>query len=128
FLKELAGGPARPITPPGIAVYANTVSPDGRKLAVPCATGGWCVQPLEGGPATPLPQTADMQVLSWTGDGSGLYLRDAQRQPARLFRLTLASGRLEPWKELSPRDTSGVVNVHAVAVTPDGSAWAYSYA
>jgi dipeptidyl aminopeptidase/acylaminoacyl peptidase len=129
FLKELAGGPARPVTAPGVAVYANTVSPDGRQLAAPCASGGgWCLQPLEGGPASPLPGTADRDVIGWAAGGEALFLRDHERRPARLFRLSLATSRWEPWKELSPRDTSGVVNIHAVAVTPDGRAWAYSYA
>lgn len=129
FFKELAGGAARPITPPGVTIYANTVSPDGERLAVPCVSGlGWCVQPIEGGPATPLPGTVDKQVMGWTADGKALYLRDAEPQrPLRIYRLALDTFRLEPWKELAPRDTSGVMSVPAVAVTPDGHAWAYSY-
>jgi hypothetical protein len=75
-----------------------------------------------------LPHTVDRKVLGWDKAGEALYLRDSERRPARLHRLTLKTGRVEPWKELSPRDTSGVANIHAVAVTPDGGAWAYSYA
>jgi eukaryotic-like serine/threonine-protein kinase len=129
FLREVSGGLARPLTPPGVAVHGNTVSPDGRTIAVPCVTGeGWCLQPLDGGPAVPVPGTRGMTVLGFTEDNTALYLRDKSRRPANIFRLTLGSGKLEPWRELSPRDTSGVVNIHAVAVTPDGRAWAYSYA
>jgi eukaryotic-like serine/threonine-protein kinase len=37
------------------------------------------------------------------------------------------SGRKELWKDLSPPDTAGVTNAGALAVTPDGKFYAYSY-
>lgn len=126
YVRPLSEGPARAFTPPGVAVWQNTLSPDGSALAAPCGER-WCLYPLAGGASRPLAGTEDRVVIGW-GDDDTLYLRDPQRLPARLFRLHLASGQLEPWREIAPADRSGVVGINHVAVTPDGRAYAYSFA
>jgi hypothetical protein len=41
--------------------------------------------------------------------------------------LDLATARRELWKELGPKDVSGVRSINRVSITPDGSAYAYSF-
>jgi eukaryotic-like serine/threonine-protein kinase len=126
YVRPLGSGPARAFTPPGVAVWQHTVSPDGSLLAAPCGEA-WCLYPLAGGTPQPIAATRDRTVIGW-GDGDSLFLRDPQRLPARLFRLHLPTGRVEPWREIAPADRSGVVGINNVAVTPDGRAYAYSFA
>jgi hypothetical protein len=126
YLRALSGGPARPFTPPGVAVFHVTLSPDGTVLAAPCGER-WCLYPLAGGDARPIPGTEGRSVVGWSGPDV-LYLRDAQVLPARLYRVHLSSGDVEPWREIAPADRAGVVGINSVAVTPDGRAYAYSFA
>jgi eukaryotic-like serine/threonine-protein kinase len=126
FVQDLAGGAARAVTPEGVGVYRDTVSPDGRVLVAPCAAGQ-CLYPLAGGePERLAVLPADATPLGWAGPHS-LYMRENVRIPARLHRLDLATGRATPWKELGPADRTGVTSVNAVAITPDGGSYAYSY-
>ena len=125
YVRPIGSGPARAFTRPGVAVWQNTVSPDGSALAAPCGER-WCLYPLGAGEPRPIPGTEGRWVIGWGGDDT-LYLRDPQRLPVRLFRLHLPTGRVEPWREIAPADRSGVVGINQVAVTPDGRAYAYSF-
>ena len=126
YVRALSGGPAHAFTPAGVAVFQDTLSPDGTLLAAPC-DAQWCLYPLAGGEARPLPGTDGRTVIGWSG-ADVLYLRDAQVLPARVFRLHLSTGQVEPWREIAPADRSGVIGINQVAVTPDGRAYAYSLA
>ncbi len=48
--------------------------------------------------------------------------------PALVFKIDVASGRRALWKELSPANRVGGGSVLAARVTPDGRAYAYTYA
>lgn len=126
YVRSLAGGPPRPFTPPGVGVWDHTVSPDGLSLAAPCGSQ-WCLYPIAGGEPRPIPGTAERMVIGW-GDGDTLWLRDRARVPAVISRLTLSTGKVDPWREIAPPDLSGVANISSVAVTADGKAYAYSFA
>ncbi|HVR70972.1 MAG TPA: winged helix-turn-helix domain-containing protein [Vicinamibacteria bacterium] len=128
YVRDLAGGTPRPVTPPGVAVHRDTVTPDGRYLAAACGKQA-CLYPIDGGEEPrPIPGTEGMSLLSW-GDGGVLYLREHKgHPPTRILRLDTATGRRETWRELAPPDPSGVVSVGNVALTRDGGAYAYNYA
>jgi hypothetical protein len=131
YVRELAGGPARPVTPEGITVVRDTVTVDDGALAAPCAPPNAkqaCLYPLDGaGEPRPIPGTEGRSVLSW-GDKGALYLREGRSFPARIFRLDTATGHAESWRELAPLDRAGVVGVGNIALTPDGRSYAYNYA
>ena len=112
YVRPLSGGPARAFTGQGVAVWHDTVSPDGSALAAPCGER-WCLYPLAGGDPQPIAHTEGMSVVGW-GDGETLYLRAPERLPVQLFRLHLPSGRLSPWREIAPADRSGVVGINHV--------------
>jgi DNA-binding winged helix-turn-helix (wHTH) protein len=125
YVRPIGSGPARAFTPPGVAVWLNTLSPDGSALAAPCGER-WCLYPLGGGEPRPIAGTEGRSVIGWGGDDT-LYLREPQRLPARLLRLHLPTARVEPWREIAPADRSGVVGINQVLVTPDGRAYAYTF-
>jgi hypothetical protein len=66
-------------------------------------------------------------VIRWSVDGRALFLRQDQgRTAVKISRLDLVSGHEEPWKELKPADPVGV-RIREVVMTPDGTAYAYSF-
>jgi hypothetical protein len=126
FVRALAGGLPQPITPPGVATWANTISPDGRHVAAPCGPGT-CLYPVDGGEPLPVPGLGDSDaVLGWYLPRT-LLVRSPPCLPVRIQLLDLESGQATRWLELAPTDRSGVVGMNAFAATPDGAAYAYSY-
>src|SRR5262249_39459993 len=59
YVKPLAGGPARPLTPEGVGLWTNALAPDGTAVAVP-GEGGIRIYPLDGGEPRPIPDSAKM--------------------------------------------------------------------
>ena len=57
-----------------------------------------------------------------------IWLRRGRDLPARIVRLDLASGREEPFREFTPADPTGIVDLIGFRVTRDGRHYAYSYA
>jgi hypothetical protein len=66
-------------------------------------------------------------VGGWTHDGRSLFVRRRGEVPLRVWKLDLATGRKEPWKELMPRDPAGVSTIAPVLITPDEKYYVYSY-
>ncbi len=129
------GGPERIVVAP-FALRSGSarnrplspVSPDGRFVAAAIATGGIVVLSLADGEARPLPGSGPNDLpTQWTADGRELFVFDPSRLPARISKVDLASGRQTLWREVEPVDRTGVAGVVKALVTPDGSAYAYSY-
>jgi hypothetical protein len=132
FLQDLRGGPPRPVTPEGVASEYPIPSPDGRWVAAgvdfrkePCL-----LYPLSGGTPRPIPGLErGEEPLRFDSRGTHLFVRtDPHHGPcARVARLSLLTGRKEPWRELCPPDTAGVPAVQFVYLTPDGAGHVYSF-
>ena len=117
-------GPFRPITPEGV-VGPFVVAPDGRTVAIQDATGNVTLYSVDGGP--PKPVTGEKGTpIHWSADGH-LFLRTPGRFPARIYRRNLTSGRVEPWRTLSPADPAGVVSVARVLLADDDVSYVYQY-
>ena len=128
YVQPLSGGKAEPISPEGMVLAA--VSPDGRFAAGFGADTDWHAR-LYATSAGDSPPAARFEQgdypIGWSSDPNVLYMRAAAvRLPAKIFRVTL-DGKREPWRELSPSDRDGVVEVRVVVMTPDASAYAYTY-
>jgi eukaryotic-like serine/threonine-protein kinase len=128
YIRDLTGGAPRPITPPGVVAFRNTITPDGKFLAAACGKQA-CLYPIDGGgEPTLIAGTESCMLLGWAEDGT-LYIRDMKRSPvARIFRLDPKTGRRELWRELGPPEMSGVVGVGNIALAVGGQAYAYNYA
>jgi eukaryotic-like serine/threonine-protein kinase len=126
YLRDFPEGKARAISPEGYQIFVNTVSPDGKSIAVRGPDGRLYLYPLEGGEPTPLPGLTSLdRLVGWTNDRKLYVFRRAA--PAQVFRYDPATGQKELWKELMPRDSAGVSEIGRVVPTPDGKAYAYVY-
>ena len=64
--------------------------------------------------------------IQWTPDSSAIYVYRPTEMPARVYRVTLAGGARELWKEFAPADPAGVYKIAPVLINPDGSSYAYN--
>ena len=49
--------------------------------------------------------------LQWSADGRSLFVREGGNQALRIFRLDLATGARQFWKELVPPDPAVLVDI-----------------
>src|SRR6266545_3134793 len=128
FVRDFAGGKARPLTPEGYRHFERAVSLDGRFAAVRGPDRRIYLYPLGGGEPTPLSGlTAEDVPVRFDREGRWLYFYRQGEVPLRLSRYEISSGRKETWKEVSPADTAGLSAINRMVTTPDGQAYAYSY-
>ena len=84
--------------------------------------------PLEGGEPKPFPTKLEDNdaIVRFEPDGKSMLV--AQRGvPARVFRVSLDSGRREEIRQITPPDPAGVQTVTAIHFSADGKSYAYSY-
>jgi hypothetical protein len=65
--------------------------------------------------------------VGWTADGQALWIFRRGDIPAQVYRLNIATGDRQPWKEVKPIDPAGVYSILDLEVAPDGSSYFYSY-
>ena len=127
-VQDLDGTSARAIAPVGVTMQtgSDAISPDGAWLAAIGPGRVVALYPIDGGMARQLPGVSPGDVPSrWSADGRLLYLF-RHSNPAPIYRLDLASGKKESWKEVGPSDPAGVTGIAHFQVTPDGRAYAYN--
>ena len=128
YIRDVGGGKPRALTPEGYFAYRGAISPDSKVFVARGPDRRIYLYPVEGGEPTPLAGLSVEDVpIRFTPDGRTLFLQRRGQLPAAIFRYDVASGRKEPWKELMPSDAAGLNNINRVEVTPDGTAYAYSY-
>jgi hypothetical protein len=129
FLQSLSGGAPRAVSPEGGQVaYGNVISPDGKQLALVGADGKMALIPLGGGERRILSETNSNDTpLQWSADGRFLFVQRLGERPAPVNRLDLVTGKREAWKELLPADSSGVLDVGPILISPDGQSYAYGF-
>ncbi|HEY6930478.1 MAG TPA: hypothetical protein VJA66_12445, partial [Thermoanaerobaculia bacterium] len=131
FIQDLAGGPPRPFAEEGMR--ATLVSPDGREIAGSTLEGLHLIYPADGeGRARAIAgaEPGDF-LIQWSADGKSILVRGSESRPLTLYRIDLASGARERWKELAPPDPAGFVEFEAgpmgVRVTADFRFYAYNF-
>jgi eukaryotic-like serine/threonine-protein kinase len=134
FVQDIAGGPPRPITEPGVQM-GGRVSPDGRYMAITLeGDKGAFLVPLDGSPRRPLAGVKWSDVpLQWSTDSKSIYVWNnlAVRPcvPARFSILDVATGKVRPWREFGPTNLAGVNRwggIQIVRLTSDGKYYVYS--
>ena len=124
YVLDASGGALRPITPEMTGIGA--VSPDGKWVAT-IGHDGHFLYPVDGGERRPLPgMHRDEWPVQWSADGAAVYFRREGGIPLPVLRVDVRTGHKEAWKELYPPDPAGVVWMDPL-VTPDGSAYVYTY-
>jgi Tol biopolymer transport system component/predicted Ser/Thr protein kinase len=105
------------------------VSPDGKETACVGSGGEGVIYALEGGASRPIPgfNTRGDELLQWSSDGRSLYVGCQSAFMFRVFRLDLATGKRELWRQFTPSDTAALIAwTYYFAMTPDGKSYAYS--
>jgi eukaryotic-like serine/threonine-protein kinase len=127
FAVPLAGGPPRPVTPERVSARRIVISPDGQWVVAGPADSMLALFPLAGGAPKPIPGVdKDDRPLQWSQDGSTLFVARG-RLPVEVWRIDLATGQRERWRELAPDDRAGVEAMQRVVVSRDGHHVAFGY-
>jgi hypothetical protein len=128
YLIDVKSGNAKPITPEGIA--GSHLSPDGRSVAVWGPDGKWGVWPLDGSGLRLIPGLeSKYHVTGWSSDGTSVYVMSSQfrEKSAKVFRVNVATGKMELWKTLGTDLPAGVTRASSVHFSSDEKAYAYLY-
>jgi eukaryotic-like serine/threonine-protein kinase len=131
YIQDVSGGPPRPFAEEGMR--ATLVSPDGREIAGSTLEGLHLIYRADGeGRARAIvgAEPGDF-LVAWSADGKSILVRGAEERPLTLYRIDLASGRRERWKELAPPEMAGFLEYGAgpmgARFTPDFRFYAYTF-
>jgi hypothetical protein len=122
----MANGALRPVTPEGVlcSVVKTPVSPDG-KLVVGWNKRSAALYPVDGGLPRKIPYSPGEWFLRWDGIGQALFTGRQTGTHWPIYRLEIATGRRELWKDIEPADRTGIQQLLRHHITPDGRICAY---
>src|SRR2546425_6665384 len=110
YVQDLDGGLPRPLTEEG--KVGTLLSPDGKLIAAFDRYNEYYLCPVGGGEPRPVEGLEDGDgLLEWSADGHSLFVRAAAELVLKIYKLDLASGRRELWKELKPADTEALIAI-----------------
>jgi hypothetical protein len=68
-------------------------------------------------------------LTGWSPDGGSLYAvsRRMSEKTAKVFKVNIATGKMEPWKTFGAEAGAGVSQVGGPHFSRDGNAYAYIY-
>jgi Tol biopolymer transport system component len=128
FVQDLSGGKPRPVSPEGVGQARALVSPDGKLLVAQAPDRSLRFYPADGSASRPIAGSSPGDwPANWSADGRFLYVNRRGELPLRVFRIELATGRRELWKEISPADPSGFQDIGGFFSSADTSVYAYGY-
>jgi eukaryotic-like serine/threonine-protein kinase len=130
FVVDTLDETVKPISPEhiwGEAYRPFAVSPDGRYAAGMTAQQTIALYSIDGSapPGNVNGVEAGEVPIQWSADAASLLVYHPTALPAQVYRVTLATGAREPWKQFTPTDPAGVYKITPICVTPDGTSYAY---
>jgi len=128
WVYDIESAKLQPVTPEGIFGADGQLSTDGKFVLARCIEEGYCLYPVLGGTPQKVAglETEDAPV-GWTTDPDSIYTLRAGSFPAKVEIVNLSSGERTLWKEIVPPDLAGTVLPLSLQITPDGSAYVYTY-
>ena len=130
YLVDAESGDPKPLTPEGHTVPNGMRLIDAKRFVARGPKGTVALWSIDGGePVAATGLRPNDLFYGAVGKDWIVWLRRGGRGslPARIVRFDLATGKEEPWRDLSPADPTGIVDVITVRVAPDGSSYAFSY-
>jgi eukaryotic-like serine/threonine-protein kinase len=128
YQMEVAGAAPRALTPEGYRLIGRSVTPDGKSIIVIGPDHKRYLYRVQGGEPELINGLAEDETPArWSDDGRFLYVFRRRDVPVRVWKLDVATGKRELWKELVPADAAGIQDLAPVIPTPDGTAYVYGY-
>ena len=126
FLFDLASGKHRAVSPEGYRGVA--ISTDGKRFITRGPEDVYYFGSIEGGEPVRIPGLEPGDVVAdWADDGRIYVQKPTPGQAVlRLVTLDPVTGLQQPWRDLSPQDTTGVHAVRNFVLSRAG-AYAYGY-
>jgi hypothetical protein len=133
YVQSLQGGAPQPITDADIHYERRSpivASPDGRSVAAVGNDGLVRIYPTAPGdlraPPRPAPGLGPGYTpLQWC-QGDSLVLHQYDQPPPRLWKVDIKTGNLKRWKDLSPPDLVGLLDITPIRVSQDCQSYTYS--
>jgi hypothetical protein len=129
YVLDVESNTVRAVTPDGVTVAGTAwaLAPDRSMVAVSSA-GRIDLYPTDGGP----PRQARIdpgpsRFVGWIE--GGLLVAENPQAAGPVFRVDPTTGRRELWRDIQPRDPTGIMNLtlSSLVVTPDGRAYGYTW-
>jgi len=126
YVMDLANGRPSPLTSDD--TWVLSVSVDGTLAAATGEQQGITIWPTDGRPHWAVAGSPPGErPVAWTEDSKAVWTFRRDTIPTDVYRVDVATGSRQLWKQLAPRDLNGVYSINEVQVTPAGNAYAYSY-
>jgi Tol biopolymer transport system component len=127
-LDVQGGGKPRAISPEGVILTGQGISPDGRSIVARGADGRLAIYPSEPGEPHAVPGLEPEDVaLRFTPDGRSLYITRLSGTPGIIDVVEIETGRRTRWTQFEPPDPSGVEVVGPAVISPTGKGYVYTY-
>jgi Tol biopolymer transport system component len=129
YVQSVQGAAPRPITGADIHYERRSplvVSPDGRYVAAVGNDGRVLTYPTAPGQSRAVPSLAPgFTPLQWCPDDR-LVLHRYDQPPPQLWKVDIKTGKLALWKELTPPNQVGLLDLTPIRVSPDCQSYTYS--
>jgi len=130
YIQSIAGGKPN-IFAPDLKIKmlsTHSISPNGKYVILPDSENKLLLYQISNGASSTLKDLEkDFWLIRWADDGENLFVWRRKGVPATVYKYNIASGTKEEWLKLSPKDPTGVYQITAIKLTPDGKTYAYSY-
>jgi WD40 repeat protein len=121
-------GAHEPFTDEGISMSDALISRDGRFAAAHGPDHRLALFSVDGGTSKVINGvTPTDRLIRFSAESDAIFVFTRGEIPAKVFRVDLATGERKLVRELSPSDLTGVEGLTSVRMTPDATAFAYSY-
>ena len=130
FVQDVNTGEFHPFTEEGTT--ALRISPDGHRVITRQPDFVYYIQDLHGGEPREIPGLeSDDEPIQWSDDGRAVYVKAAGDFATKIYRVDLATGKREEWRDIDPKNKVGLVglevNPGGILITPDGKVCIYTY-
>lgn len=107
---------------------AHTISPDGKFAILTDSENRLALYQADTGALlSPLKNLENFWLIGWSDDSGNLFVWRRDGIPATVYKYNLASGEMEEWLKLLPKEPTDVSQIGSIKLTPDGKTYAYSY-